>query len=193
MQTKPPEQDWNIWRIHLSNTFGINMRTRSLCCPLGPWINPPTTWQWWFLPNKEHLYFRENEQWFFCPRVTGRQTHKSHTHFNLTSRQTSTPPSDLHQAMVTECGHHFLQLTGFAPCQPESNTKEYDTFQEFLHDVPASQWCWPVIEGWGAVEVLVQALSKGSAVAVTDGSFKDSLGTAAWVLQSSLTSNAPRL
>ena len=104
------------------------------------------------------------------------------------------PASNLSLAMVLRKGTNSLQLTGSAPILPKTRDSEYKMFQEFLSNTsPNTSWCWPVIEGWGAVELHARALSLGTTVAVTDGSFKDLMATAAWVLQTTLASDVPWL
>jgi hypothetical protein len=59
-----------------------------------------------------------------------------------------------------------------------------------LHQaLPNEKWYFDFLDLSGEAELVVQAIKQGSAIALSDGSFKDEYGTAAYVIEAAGTKN----
>jgi len=95
-------------------------------------------------------------------------------------------PSRLHRATVSLLRDQAVLLTGYSPAE-QTGTEPYEklsSLEEAIDQSPVSQkWsvdCHYVADGG---ELIAAALRDGTAIAVSDGSFKDQFGTAALVIE----------
>jgi hypothetical protein len=95
-------------------------------------------------------------------------------------------PADLPEdAIPTTVVHHsplFVRHEGFAPII-EKTDDAYTAFPWWNHPFHSE----------GSLATLVESIQQGTAVAVTDGSFKDTMGTAAYVVQDRLIDPTSRI
>jgi hypothetical protein len=75
-----------------------------------------------------------------------------------------------------------MHLTGASTSPMTStNSTSHDGFQAFLHSRP-NQWCFKHLLHLNDIDAAAQAIADGTAIAVSDGSFKDGHGTASFII-----------
>jgi len=81
--------------------------------------------------------------------------------------------------IVQHTKHILIQLGGVVkdPTQIEESSGQWEQFRESMF---YRKWKWE-IRVKGTVQVIVQAIQDGQALAVSDGLFKDGKGAAAWI------------
>jgi hypothetical protein len=62
-----------------------------------------------------------------------------------------------------------------------TNLSSHDRFQAFLHS-RSNQWCFKHLLHLNDIDTAAQAIADGTAIAVSDGSFKDGHGTASFII-----------
>jgi len=187
-QGMPPRSDWELWRKYLK--LAVLSHDMHLKHPLGEWITDAASDTWYIDPRSDQLHRKLGSVWYFhsrIPRRSGRPMYSSMgTICDL--------PPVVHKAQVLYqnqyliCnGHCSIQ----APVLPNRNS-----FMEFLFSStePSAHWCFesiclPLDDGYQLAQSIRNNLASINALkAVTDGSFKDTFGTAAWILECSETS-----
>jgi hypothetical protein len=95
--------------------------------------------------------------------------------------------------MVRWCGNGILHLTGYSEAELELHHEVQErprTLDQRIQQSPEGmRWAvakYAVADGG---KTLAEAICKGTAIAVCDGSFKDELGMAAYVLEGETTAN----
>jgi hypothetical protein len=189
---------WNLWRKALST--GLLRSTRVLAHPLGIWLKPaPSRWQWHFSPSENRIYAKKGFLWRLYPRSLARTSPRRGGIRYLRSEEfVYIPPTDLRLASVVQHGSHFL-CTGTSllfgnehPCAPLSHcptlSHDYARSRELLP--AADQWVISQLSLADKGAFLVVSLRKGTAIAVSDGSFKDACGTAAFMIEDCDTPSA---
>ena len=176
--------DWTQWQTALSTAFSL--RGRSLSRPLGAWTDDAEdiAWPWFYDPGAERLYHRdEHNHWSYltkAPIRTGRSAQaKFHNRF-----LTDTPPANRHRATVEQHGSYTC-LTGFTQ---EENTPAVMQTQKSLLELiqeldPDARWAVKNFIDTDNGETIAAALQDGSAIAVSDGSYKEGRAAASWVLE----------
>jgi hypothetical protein len=108
--------------------------------------------------------------------VAGRQ----HWHYQLGGQSTDSIQG-LHRATVRQ-HNDFMLLTG-ASTSPTNctNSSTHDRFQAFLHSHP-NQWCFEHLLHLNDIDAAAQAIADSTAIAVSDGSFKDGHSTASFII-----------
>ena len=94
----------------------------------------------------------------------------------------SSPPKDACRATIY-CNKHRIICTGFAPTKEQSINKASNFSQFLQHSDEGEKWCFAHLDMTDDGITLAQAISQGDAIAISDGSFQDTYGTAAWVLE----------
>lgn len=181
MQSKPPESDWILWRAALQES--VLTPQGHLIFTLGLWLHPtPPEWQWFYAPDEERLYRREGEQVWYYPKLVARASRSAVLRF--TSKFTGKViPSTAERATVTQA-RSTIYLQGYAATVPEVHQSPTKSLHQVLADLPSSaQWAVQQVRCSDNGAKIVEAIRNGTCIAVSDGSFKDEYGTAAWVLE----------
>jgi len=109
--------------------------------------------------------------------------HMHQLHFHSLSIVTRPPPlAKLECTTTVQCGNKIM-LTGYSPC--EQCPLGISPCHQLRTTLIAQQWDL-TIELIGAQWEMQVALSQGVRYAVSDGSFKDMAGAAAWIIKESL-------
>jgi hypothetical protein len=76
----------------------------------------------------------------------------------------------------------FLLFQGTAPIDrfDSITSLSLSSFRDYLTSVPSKAWVFDCIQIQGSLETIVQSIGSGTCSCVTDGSYKDHHGTAAW-------------
>ena len=116
------------------------------------------------------------------PRNQGRASRNA-LHRFLQHHTVDQIPPQLPRATITRAGNR-IWLTGYARQQPSSTRpKPFDVWTIATSLSSTERWAVENILMTDNGEAIAQALQEGTCVAVSDGSFKNSHGTAAWVLE----------
>jgi hypothetical protein len=175
-QGKPTRRDWDLWQKYLK--MHILQRGLRLRKPLGIWLQQDYSWPWYYAPEDERLYCLTQEGWVYFAMVHKRQHRPT---FSTVGMIPTTIPR-LCRATVYKKGTHWI-CSGYADIQTVS-PRIHLSFLDFLAAAaPEEKWCleWLDISDDGLC--LATALKEGFAIAVSDGSFKETYGTAAFVLE----------
>jgi len=183
-QTRPPRSDWVVWQRALALIFTNSSPQRLLQTPLGSWTGHDTSWYWFYSESDERLYRRKLDQWYFHPRLPGRAS-RAGTH-RFSSQEYSTPntslPQDLARATI-DVSHSAILCTGaFHELEVPTTLTIPQKFGAFLtsqgDDVTWALGTSLPLDGAS----LAAAIASGTCMGVSDGSFKENFGTAAWIL-----------
>ena len=140
------------------------------------WTVVPTWLQWYYDPIHDRLYEQDDNDWYFWIR----SIHVSKYHHR--QRCEGAPILlDLWPATV-QVQRGYRWLTGSASIVVELEL-EYDEWLEDLQQQEEFHWLTALVTTDDDGEYVAQAIRDGTGVAISDGSFKNAFGTAAWVLQ----------
>ena len=183
-QGRPSNADWKEWQLALTTCFHLVGGNHSLGVPLGKWTDSRDQWSWFYAPSEERLYYHPtgNDTWFYCPRLPGRPSTSSRSHFGEPRGFLGTPPSLLRTKVYRHGASYYC--TGTAAEQHEDNPPPPKSLSEILDELPASaKWAVQQVAFDDAGEAVAAAMRAGTVQAVADGSFKDSYGTSAWKIR----------
>jgi hypothetical protein len=126
---------------------------------LGSWLQSPPQWRWWFSPSDEQLYsVTLSATTYYAP--IARNYH--HTRAHCYGLQTSaTLPADAFPTTVIIQPDQTLCIEGHYPVQAQEEAPD-----------PGGPWWGHPFDLKGTFEDLVLGIQRGTAVAITDGSFK---------------------
>ena len=177
-QPRPSSRAWRLWASALCLCFGLR---NGLALPphfhLGKWTSTSTPWQ--YDPSTQRIYCQHSNIWYFHSRIpSSRQTR--YLRFHLESHQGS--PTQTSNCTVLQRGDSLL-LTGYMESAPPPSAPTPTIPPDFLSQLPESaQWAHQDLSYSGSLSNLILSLSLGQAIAVSDGSYADNWGTAAWIL-----------
>jgi len=171
---KPGPHQWLLWQQALTCAWNIG-KSQQLPIPLGRWRWLTREENGWFTNDDgTQLYQRKSQEWFtFTPIPHRRRTRSFYPAAEPTTEESL--PQPLHKATVyirsqsiSVTGHSIIEDT--PPLAEELPQSFHDSWQ-----------CERVTHG--NPSVLIQAITAGKAVAVSDGSYKDHQGAAAWTIE----------
>jgi hypothetical protein len=172
---RPPASHWRIWQHWVSKAF--LSRGRRLRHPLGTWLTWDEHWPW-YISQEGDLYSLQGGKWYSHSRIIRCNRlpvfHKE--------AQECTTPADPFRATVYFKGERII-CTGSDKITPSYSLQPV-SFQDHLYASDLS-WCLYSLELKNDGKDLADAIVSGSDVsiiAVSDGSFKDTFGTAAWTI-----------
>ena len=171
-------EHWNLWRRVLEKVFLSRATQRSLKEQLLEWIDgAPTHWKWCFSPVEDRLCAKEGLLWRVYRRHLGRTSPRQGKSKHCKTEQLQKePPEEIYLATVLKQGPFIIyqgsgaRKNGNIPIQKIS-TLSFD--QERLK--------WRSLDRWAIREITVtddgiamaKAIQNGTAIAVSDGSYKD--------------------
>jgi hypothetical protein len=194
-QGELPESAWKNWREALKVTFG---KTRGILLRqrLGPWYKASDPdWIYWYDRATERVYEKRNGAWGFYPRPPIRGGRTSISKYRLEDWQAEELPpgvvratcNKLRRARSNHSLYLVLQAVDDRQYEPTEQGEQQvpSTIGERINQLPESAR-WAVANATltqGDYATLAQDIKNGDAIAVSDGSFKDQLGTAAWTIE----------
>ena len=176
LQGNPGKENWMFWKTALTECFSLSSQGY-LPSPMGAWYHSNNT-KWFFSQTETRLYGFQDNGWTFYPRNPARaSTRHAMLKFNRNG-QIGLPPKDLQHAVVIVHQSH-LALQGYSDIIPPESV-DRSSFLNFFSKV------YPMLEYFHLEIInlpsLIQAISTSTCLAISDGSFKDKFGTAAWHL-----------
>ena len=176
-QSPLPPSYWITWKKALSK---LATPTRVLHQPLGKWLNKHGT-SYFYDPPTERIYFQDEHQFWYFPRAIGRASRSAVAKFGNKVPCALIPNS----ALPATVAYHrsFLHLTGYSEVLLESDNLNQTFFSFLQNSLPSTaKWVMQNFEFVGDFRSWIQATKQSfiNVLAVSDGSFKNSHGTASW-------------
>ena len=183
-------EHWNQWRRVLGEVFLISGNSRVLNKPLLEWKNgAPTKWKWYLHAKEDRLYAKEGLLWRVYSRHRRRiSPRQGKSTYSKTKLLVQVPPEGLRPASVLRQGQIIIYQGAGAPTPLKTTTHiqaAHSFEEERLQREPLDQWAIQEITVLNDGRALAQALRKGTAIAVSDRSYKEGRGTAAFILKTS--------
>jgi hypothetical protein len=170
----PNAHAWKMWRnaliLHL---LPPQAQANQLRQPLGRWLHIPLDWKWFFDPVTGQVlqYVDTHRYRVFYPSSASHRTRRP-TFLSTPITYVSLPSTAL---PTTAAGTiHMIRHTGTCSSIMLPGIE------------PSHSWSGLQIQAPSDLTTLLQGIQTGTAIAVTDGSFKNTLGTAAFTLQPDL-------
>jgi hypothetical protein len=146
--------------------------------PLGPWLRSDSSWIWYFSPEDKTRLSICGELWKQHLHLSGPYRVLCFQRHEFVVHQ---PPIDLQPASVYFSDSRVM-LSGFAP-QVANYILPVIPFHNFLTSKPKEKWCFQHLLLSDNGENLCVVIQSHTAIALSDGSYKDIHGGAAWVLE----------
>jgi hypothetical protein len=179
-QGNPSGADWVLWRTSLSL---LADNRRLLQQPLGRWLPGRTGHKWYFDQASERLYCKDGEAVTLHSRLPGRaSTRFSVRRFQRVGTKEESIPASAWPTSI-EIQRSIIVITG--SCEKLSaEVSTNSSFRDFVNQRDKQQ-LWAIESFVSSDEGLVvaDAIRTGDCIGVSDGSYKDEFGTAAWIIQ----------
>jgi Reverse transcriptase (RNA-dependent DNA polymerase) len=179
IQPRPPTAFWDKWQQALRSMCG---RSRLLRRPLGQWTPEGTsTAVWWYCPRTESLFKQTTSETVTFTIRSARTTRNSALRFRIIPITPSEIPLTARPCSVTLQGQDVL-MQGFSDYLPAQSPEAVpQNFTDYVASLKSKSWIFSSIQIRGSLTVLAEAIRNGTTCScVTDGSYKDTHGTAAW-------------
>jgi len=177
----PTPGEWALWNRAIRVAYNLDNRQR-LPQKLGDWHFPTNTRNRWYLDTEDQrLWYHVEEGWQMHSKIPHRsRTARFHAHFGLSSEGPNLSNClgvtvvNGHQHIGVQSGSRIrAQPLGIALHAGLQATEEHQFRKrwEFEEEV------------MGKVPEIVRAIHDGKAIAVSDGSYKEGCGAAAWTIE----------
>jgi hypothetical protein len=178
IQPRPPTAFWAIWQRAITSLCG---RNRQLLQPLGRWTaDGSLTAVWWFCSRTESIFKRTSTETVTFPLRSARHTRNSLLRFKAHPTIPGVIPTTARPCCIATQGNDIL-LQGFADFIPATLLQSIPgSFTNYLASLESKAWIFSDIMIQGSLTMVADAIRNGTCSCVTDGSYKDSHGTAAW-------------
>jgi hypothetical protein len=189
-QSSLPRKHWEQWRRFLIQIFLVNSNSRDLKEKLLDWEHGgPLHWKWYYSPEEDRLYAKEGLLWRGYRRHRFRTSpRQARSKYSKTEQLVREPPAGMLLASVFPQGQLIMhQGSGSVAANRTSRPKIVTESFEQVRQMR------PSLDQWAIQEIIVtddgvamaQAIRNGTAIAVSDGSYKDGRGTSAFILETS--------
>jgi hypothetical protein len=187
VQDSLPADYWKTWQRALNKCFLLRSSCRMLAVRLGKWVEAPARWQWFFSPSEDRLYKKEHLLWRAFPRHLARSSpRRGVSKFKHSDSTTSQAPADLIHASVNVQGSLVLRVATEVilprPNPPPPATRQPLEGIRLARDAGFA-WAISELSVDNNAAILASAIVRGTAVAVSDGSFKNHQGTSGFVIE----------
>jgi len=173
---KPPHSTWTIWQKCISRAF--IRRGRKVRTFLGKWIVWDTNWQW-YTTKDGSLYSLSEGLWYCHAPILKRNCLPTYE----VEPCSCVPPRNPQRATVYKKGNRLI-CTGSADFSSISLPIPI-SFYDYLTTKTLIRWCLDSLhmneDGLALATAITDGLS-ANIMAISDGSFKDGFGTAAWTI-----------
>ena len=193
-QEKPTMKEWRVWEkvVRMSCCGGGMIR---LSETLGQWDNKQlhkkiSEWRWYICKELGELYEYSNGDWKkYC-----REERLQHTRHSIFSHDLSLicnqPDMDKIEKTVVYSKEGFMHATGFREGierhKASQDNKVMDTNEVFsaaIRELGKERWAASTVATTASITRIIESIKQGTAVGVSDGSFKDEYGTACWIME----------
>jgi hypothetical protein len=193
-QGDPGRHAWTQWRQMLASWFCAGHLEHGLLNTLGAWLEKaPKEWQWWYVLQEERVYRILDGNWqFYSVWRTGQRTRQRRFIYGGTIENEEVPRRR-RRATVREYGENMVQLTGYSENETIRDEEEQSvplTLAQRIQACPDNiRWAVERFAVEDGGRTIAEAIRQRKAVAVSDGSYKDEFGTAAYVLEGANSEN----
>ena len=193
-QGEPSAVDWAAWRRVLTATFCSGEDIR-LTVPLGMWLNNTNVtikqWKWYWDYRDKILYKRHGQGFLKYNQVDeGRRTRLSQNGFSGYTWVPADPIKErLERTTVTEA-NDSIYPEGSSPIL-RCDTNQYEAqpvnigerLKRDLNNLKGNKWAAKQVTTTPSIDNIMQDLEKGTLVGVSDGSYKEGIGTASYIIE----------
>jgi len=173
---RPPASSWKTWQKWV--TKALLSRGRHLKHPLGSWLFWDDLWQW-YASREGQLYSLLDGIWYSHKQISKRNGRPLFEK----DAQVCDPPLQPLRTTVYFKGDRIV-VTGSDVINVAPMFRPH-SFKEYMSNLSELAWCTYSLEAACDGKKLVKALITGTSatgMAVSDGSYKDTYGTAAWTI-----------
>ena len=196
VQQRPADTDWREWRSALRSAFLDPARPsrRTLNRPLGEWIvnAAEPRWEWYFSPSEKRIYRVSNDQTSYFRPSSFRTRRRDHEPYAPGGTAAGLPEDALRTKVFRKSGSPYVHHTGTmtaAHSEPRTPT----TLRASLRRGPSGRrWATRNTKVRDNGVAVARGIRRGEAVAVSDGSFKNGVATAAFEVRPHLNSRRKR-
>ena len=137
-----------------------------------------------FDKDTDRLYQQDETGWSYYPKIAGRPSRSSLAKFR-DKYPCDTPTCPLYRASIDRHGTITTVLSvATAPRTTVVSPTQPSTLQEAISQLPPSaKWAVQNCQIQDNGDTIADALRNGTAIGVSDGSYKLNFGTASWVLE----------
>ena len=189
IQPSPPKRDWEEWQAALALTFRLDKwRGLPQAYHLGRWYHESSEPSAIEVPEEERVYLREEGGcWRVYSKARGRRSRLGAFQYSKTEVTVASPPADGLWASAWRIRDDLLTLSGSAAVLKTTAPSPPTSFLERLEtSAPSIRWAVGNCRVDDDGKYVAQAIRQGTAIAVSDGSFKDAIGSAGFVLEGSM-------
>jgi hypothetical protein len=186
-QGNPGVNKRTFWREQLSSLLCGGNRDFRLMTALGAWTDTtPGIWEWFFCLYEEHLYRQSNSEWtYYLPGLLSRQRRRSRPFIIGGQVPANDVPPNLRRVTVDCVTSQDVLLTSYSQIEQVPSTPSPPTsLEETITELPETTM-WLIAEHFcndSGINV-ANAIRNGTAIAVSNGSFKESFGMAALIIE----------
>ena len=196
-QGQPSAQDWTAWRRVLRLVLGSGNQY-TLTTKLGAWLEPYASkalpnWPWFWDKHNDIIYNNMHTYWEAYAGRTRRQTRQGSSVYvpstrlqaipdNIVLTRTSVHVITGHITMTGGVGQHPDRLPMTLEEVVEHNTNA-DLLKTKIKALQGDRWSAREVMMTQSIDGILDSLRDGTAVGVSDGSYKDNFGTACWILE----------
>lgn len=168
---QPSTRDWEVW---LSFWQRYCLPDGSLPRSLGKWRHHThRIWEWFFHTEGDFLVRRQGDDlWKYCPcpRAASPYSTRHAQFYGRVGKFTGEWSETLVPATVRKEAVSEVLLLNIGSPLVNQKQKQEESFWTFLRDW-GGDWMWDDVQLVFGIDALVDALSSGSAILVTDGSY----------------------
>jgi hypothetical protein len=165
--------------------------SRELKEKLLEWYNEgPSRWKWYYCQEEDIMYAKEGMIWREYTQYTRHLSRTSprqgRSKYSKTTQLARVTPAGLRLASVVKQGHLIIyQGAGSLMTRKRAKPQAVvESFEQVRQRRPSlDKWAIQEIIVTDEGEAMAQAIKNGTAIAVSDGSYKDGRGTAAFILE----------
>jgi len=176
-QVPPTQSQWALWWKALCHSLSLTALLQLLSL-LGNWEVSPDSWNWFWSDLDECLYEWIDTSWRIWTPIA--QTCFYAQCFQATDQVIQ---SKLKNPQVALVEIHLRHITFLGAHTTHKNTtnKKLD-FTSLIGMQLEASWAFHELLSSSNGKDIAQAITLSTCVVVSDGSFKDSIGTAAWII-----------
>ena len=187
-----PSPHWHLWQKALTKCFLVpGSPQHALRINLGSWLHTATEhWEWFFSPAETRLYRKEGILYRVFTRTVTNTRSSTPRYYNMQDQTllNNLLPPDARLASINNMSMGSKTITGLSdrPDLPPVATTPYHsmTIEEILLSRPElDQWSIDAFNTPDDGLSLATGIIQGKSTAVSDGSYKDHVGTSGFILR----------
>ena len=196
------QRHWQIWQQAVQSTFlhVSQTRERKLRQSLGEWMPEVCArWKWFYCPNENRIYHREDTGWRVYSKQPSRVQRLRSLRFVRSEIIENELPDGVDTMATVSSSPTVIKITGTCAVTPATGMLPVPVpIQESLEEAldatdTADRWAVESVSIKDNGRSLAAAILQGKARAVSDGSFKNAMGTSSSILFHSRANDPNRI